>query len=61
MDDGVQEQTLSATKPDNHNVDQEVNAEGQENMEIEEGLITDQDENLDLTKVLFPCVIIILL
>jgi hypothetical protein len=49
MDNGVKEQTLPATKHDNHYLEQEVTTDGQENMEIEEGLTKNDDKNLDLT------------
>ena len=55
--DEVKEHRLLATNPDNHKLEQELATEGQEYMEIDEGITKDKDENIEFTKVsiIFLC------
>ena len=54
MDEGVKEQEMPTTKPENHEQEHEIITKGQNNMQTEEGLTKDNETHPELTKVSFP-------
>ena len=62
IDEEIKEQLLSkTTKPDNHEIEEEMITEGETKMQIEEVLTQDDDTNPELTKVSFLFLIVIII